>query len=229
MEATQSGNFKSVPLPAQGTYVARCYSIIHIGTIPNIFKGELKGMKEIIYVTWELPKHLAIFDDTKGLQPFVVGEELALSTSDNSNLSKMIGQWRGTKFTPEEQKSFDPSKMIGKTCLISVIHKTKKKFIGQKIDQITNENTMLINNGVMARPKEMECPKNINPYYVWDWEKDGDPFQKDKFLLMPKWLQDKVKTSEEYKKFGPKDQPANSDAGSSSQSTNEKVDESDGW
>lgn len=234
MEATQSGNFKAVPLPAQGTYVARCYSIIHIGTVPNIFKGQLKGTKEIIQVTWELPKLLAVFHDEKGPEPFVVGEELSLSTSENSNLSKLIAQWRGTKLTLEEQKSFDPSVMVGKTCLINIIYKTKKKYVGQKIDQITNENTMLINNGIMARPKEMECPAMLNPKYVWDWEKDGDPFQTEKFGKMPKWLQDKVRESEEYKKFGPKDQPAGSGAAAGSQAPQStapdgKVDDGDGW
>jgi len=233
MEATQSGNFKSVPLPAQGTYVARCYSIIHIGTVPNIFNGQLKGTKEIIHITWELPKLLAVFNDEKGPEPFVVGEEVTLSTSDNSNLSKMIAQWRGTKLSPEEQKSFDPSIMIGKTCLINVVHKTKKKYAGQKLDKITNENSVLVNNGIMSRPKEMECPAMINPKYIWDWDKDGNPFQAEKFALMPKWLQAKVKESEEYKKFGPKDGAANSGSASpqapENSSTDIKVDDGDGW
>lgn len=233
MEATQSGNFKPVALPAQGTYVARCYSIIHIGTVPNIFKGVLKGTKEIIQITWELPKLLAVFNEEKGPQPFAVGEEFALSTSENSNLSKLIAQWRGTKLSNEEMKSFDPSVMVGKTCLINVVYKTKKKYVGQKIDVVTNENTVLANNGIMARPKEMECPPMVNPKYIWDWDKDGNPFQAEKFALMPKWLQEKCKTSEQYKKFGPKDGAVNSGSGTSSSASSSspapKVDDGDGW
>jgi len=236
MEATQSGNFKPVPLPAQGTYVARCYSVIHIGTVPNIFNGKLdpkKPTKEVIQITWELPKLLTVFNETKGLEPFVVGEEISLSTNENSNLYKLIAAWRGTKLTPAEMKSFDPSVMVGKKCLINVVYKTKKKFLGQKIEVITNENTILTNNGIMACPKEMECPAGMNPYYIWDWDKDSNPFAGDKFAKMPKWLQDKCKESEEYKQFGPKDQPASSEQASqpqtSSPAANQKVDDSDGW
>jgi hypothetical protein len=233
MKATESGSFKTVPLPAEGTYVARCYSVIHIGTVPNIYEGKLKGTKETVQVTWELPKLKAVFNEEKGPEPFVVGLELTLSTSENSNLAKLIGQWRGKKFTPEEQKGFDPSIMVGKTCLINVIHSRKKKYVGQQIDEINNGNTVLKFNGIMARPKEMECPDMCNPKYIWDWEKDGNPFQTEKFGLMPRWLQDKVKESEEFKKLGPKDQPASSGSGAlqpgPSSSPAPKVDDGDGW
>lgn len=233
MKATESGNFKTVPLPAEGTYVARCYSVIHIGTVPNIYEGKLKGTKETVQVTWELPTLKALFHDEKGPEPFVVGLELTLSTSENSNLSKLIAQWRGKKLTAEEQKGFDPSIMVGKTCLINVIHNRKKKYVGQTITEINNGNTVLKFNGIMSRPKEMACPDMCNPKYIWDWEVDATPFQAEKFALMPNWLQSKVSESEEFKKFGPKDQPASSGAaaGSKPESTapDGKVDDGDGW
>jgi hypothetical protein len=232
MKATESGNFKPVPLPPQGTYVARCYSIIHIGTVPNIFNGVLKGTKEIIQITWELPTLKAIFNEEKGPEPFVVGQEVNLSTSENSNFAKLIAQWRGKKLNANEQKEFDPSIMLKKTGMVSIIHKTKKKYEGQKLDSITNVNTMLLFNGIMARPKELQCPDNINPYYLWDWDKDGNPFQTEKFALMPEWLQNKVKSSEEYKKYGPKDLPAGSGSAGSRSAESEssgKVDTTGDW
>lgn len=232
MEATQSGNFKAVPLPAAGTYVARCYSVIHVGTVPNIYEGQLKGTKDVVYITWEFPTLKAVFNDEKGLEPFVIGLELTLSTSENSNLSKLVAQWRGKKFTAEEQKGFDPSIMVGKTCLINAIHKAKKKYEGEALTEITNVNTNFKFNGIMARPAEMECPAMLNPSYVWDWDKDGNPFQKEKFLKMPKWLQEKLQGAEEFKKFGAGQIPASSEAGAAPAVSAEpagKTGGDDGW
>lgn len=232
MKATEKGTFKPVKLPEEGTHVARCYSVIHIGTVPNIFNGKLnpeKPLKEVIYITWELPKLKAVFNDEKGPEPFVVGEELNLSTNENSNLSKLIAQWRGKKLSAEEQKSFDPSIMVGKTCLINVIHQRKKKFVNEKIEEITNANTMLINNGIMAKPKEMECPEHINPYYIWDWDKHATPFSKEIFDKMPKWLKERVKESEEYKKYGPIDSGNSEPEPSSTPTGKVGGNDSDGW
>lgn len=203
MKAGQSGNFKAVPLPEPQTTVARCYSVIHIGTVPQIFNNQVKGMIEKMHITWELPRFLADFGKEK-MEPFVVGEELALSTSDNSNLSKLIANWRGKPFTKEEQQAFDPSVMVGKTCMLQFVHARKKKFVGQNITEVTNENTMLILQSVMKRPAEIECPAAMNPPFIWDWEPvvtGKKQFNTTEFEKMPKWLQEKVKGSEEYKKY----------------------------
>lgn len=205
MKAKDGGTFKAVRLPDPQTTVARCYSVIHIGTIPVIINGVQKGESDKIQISWEMPKLLAIFDEDKGPQPFVVGLELSLSTNKESNLSKLISQWRGRPFSAEEQKGFDPSIMIGKKCMIQFLHKRKKKFATQQIAEVTNENTILEFNSIMQLPKEIECPAQINESYVWDWEpimEGKKTFDKEHFEKMPKWLQDKVKTSAEFKKFG---------------------------
>lgn len=214
MRAKEGGNFKAVPLPEPQTTVARCYSVIHIGTIPNVFGGQIKGEVEKMHITWEMPKLLGVFDDDKGPQPFVIGLELTLSTNKESNLAKLISQWRGKPFTMEEQKGFDPSIMIGKKCLISFVHKTKKKYAGQNLTEITNANTVLDFNTIMQLPKEMECPAQINESYVWDWEpivEGRKPFDKAHFEKMPNWIQEKIKTSNEFKRYAAHlftDQPA---------------------
>ena len=107
MQATQSGSFKPVKLPKPQTTVARCYSVIHIGTVPNIYQGKIDQQRpkvEKIQVTWELPLLLAVFNEEKGEQPFVVGQELTLSTGEQSNLYKLIKQWRGSPWTKKEQR-----------------------------------------------------------------------------------------------------------------------------
>jgi hypothetical protein len=204
MKATQGGNFKAVNLPEPQTTVARCVSLIDIGTVENMYKGQSNGKHHRIFLTWELPKLLAVFNDEKGQQPFVVSEELTLSTADNGNLSKLIANWRGRPLTPEEQKEFDPTVMVGKTCLIQFIHKIKPKYSGQNVTVATSENTNMKVGAVMNRPKEMEIPEAINPLFIWDWdevEKNG--FKQEEFDKIPKFLQQKIMSSEEYIRLAP--------------------------
>ncbi len=67
MKATTSGNFKPTKLPEPQTTVARCYSMIDIGTVPNIYEGKVQGQVHRIFITWELPKLKAVFNEEKGV------------------------------------------------------------------------------------------------------------------------------------------------------------------
>jgi len=211
MKAKTSGNFKPVPLPEPQTTVARCYSLIDIGTVPNMYQGTLQGMVHKIFLTWELPKLKAVFSDEKGEEPFVISEEFTLSTKENSNFYKLIGNWRGKPLTPAEQESFDPAIMLGKTAVIQFIHKRKKKFADADIKEVTTENTNMKMQGIMKRSPDMEMPAAINPVLLWDWEvieSGEEPFDKEKWEKIPNFLKSKIQESEEYKKLAPKDSGA---------------------
>jgi len=204
MKATKSGNFNPVPLPEPQTTLARCYSIIDIGTVPNFYQNKLTGHVRKIYITWEFPELLAIFNEEKGEEPFVIGLELTASTSENSNLAKLISQWRNKPLTDTEQEGFDPSIMIGKTAFISFIHKRRPKFEGKDVTKITNENTNLKFNGIMPKPKTIEAPPNRNSYMNWDWDKvavESFEVHKATFEKIPKWLQKKMAESKEFKEY----------------------------
>jgi hypothetical protein len=210
MKATKGGTFKALPLPEPQTVLARCYSMIDLGTQPNLFNGKPDPKRPFarkIYITWEFPTLLAVFNDDKGEEPFVVGKEYTASTGDKSNLGLLISRWRNKPLSPIEQEAFDPATMVGKTGYISFLHKRKKKYLATPIDQlgaITNENTALEFNGIMPKPKDIECPPNRNPYYIWDWdviETEGFEKHKEHFEKMPKWLQRKCSESQEFKKF----------------------------
>lgn len=208
MKAQQGGNFKAVKLPKAGTTVGRCYSIIDIGHIPDTMSKEPGKTVHKIIIGFELPEHKAVFNDEKGPEPFVVSEEVTLSTNEKSNLAKIVAQWRNKPFTAEEIKVFDPTVMVGKTALIQFTIKTKSAWKGKDITEITNENSVLAFAGIMKRPESMEAPAAINPRYVWDWEKitsGEEKFDQEHFDKMPKFIQAKIMTSEEYIRFGPRE------------------------
>lgn len=215
MKPNQASNFKPVALPPQGSTPARCYSIIDIGTVPNIFKGKLNPdypTTKKIFITFEIPAYKAVFVEEKGAQPFAIHVEFSHVYSEKSNLTKFLQAWMNRALTDVEKKTFDiGKKAIGKTCLLSYIHKRKikdNKEVALGTDgKITNENTYLKFNGIMQLPATIQCPPQINPSLVWDWSEveTSKVFDLALFNKIPGFVRAKMMESEEYKKFAPKE------------------------
>ena len=116
--ATNEGGGNYAPLEA-GTYPARCYSMVHIGTIQEEFQGEKKTMNKV-RISWELPTELKEFKQGEGEKPYVLSKEFTLSLHEKSSLRAFLKSWRGKDFTEEEAKSFDVTKLLGVTCMLSL-------------------------------------------------------------------------------------------------------------
>jgi hypothetical protein len=170
------------PIPA-GNYVARCYQMIHIGTVNELVNGETKVMNKV-RVSWELPTEMKVFKEEKGEQPSSISKEFTLSLHEKSNLRKFLAGWRGKDFTEEQAKSFDITVLLGKECMLNIIHKTSKS--GKTYAEI---------NSVSALPKGVKCPKQINPTFILSY----DDFKQELFDVLPDFIKDKMKTSMEYK------------------------------
>lgn len=183
MSITASNNGTNfAPVPA-GTYAARCFSMVHIGTIVEEYNGDSKEQNKV-RISWELPTEKKVFSEEKGEQPYSVSKDFTLSMHEKANLRKFLESWRGKGFTEEEAKSFDITKLLGKPCMLSVIHKTSKQ--GKLYAEISSVSTL---------PKGLECPAQINPTFEFSFEN----FDQAKFDSLPDWLKDKIKTSKEYR------------------------------
>ena len=181
--ATNTGT-NYTPVPA-GSHVARCYSMIQIGTITESFQGKEKTLNKV-RVTWELPNEKKVFKEENGEQPYSISKDFTLSMHEKSNLRKFLEGWRGKAFNEEQAKSFDVTKLLGVPCMLSIIHKTSKD--GNLYAEI---------NSVSGLPKGLICPDQINPSFELSFEN----FDEIKFELLPDWLKDKIKTSMEYRKL----------------------------
>lgn len=185
-KAPENRDFKIMPA---GSHLARCYSIIDLGTQEKVFKQtwEIKDV-HVIRITWEFPTEFAIFDETKGEQPFVLGEEYTLSLADKANLRNVLESWNGRPLTEDELHDwYNLRDLVGKECLIWVIHTKSKDWTKtyaniQTIGQI---------------PKGLLCPIQINKsqYFVLDTEN----FDQAEFELLPEFVQKKIMESKEYK------------------------------
>jgi len=115
------GNFKKVP---PGVYVARCYSLIDMGT--QVTDGQY-GSKEQhkIRIGFEIfgdddaGNPLTIDMDGK-MMPLTISKTYTLSLHEKAGLRKDLAAWRGRDFTDEEAKAFDVSKLMGVYCMLNI-------------------------------------------------------------------------------------------------------------
>ena len=173
------------PIPA-GNYVARCYSMIHIGTVTENVMGTDKQLNKV-RLTFELPTETKVFKEENGEQPHVISKEFTLSMHEKATLRKMLESWRGKGFSEQEAKGFDITVLCGKPCMLNVIHKPSKD--GSKVyAEISSISSM---------PKGLQCPPQVNPDFILSY----DNFNNEAFEKLPDFIKDKIKSSAEYKKL----------------------------
>lgn len=184
INATNQGTKREL-LPA-GNYIARCYSMIHIGTVEEDILGEKKLLNKC-RITWELPTEMRVFSEDKGEQPIVISKEYTLSMHEKATLRRDLESWRGKSFTEEQAKQFDITKLLGVPCMLNIIHKTTKQ-----------GSTFAVISNISSVPKGFVCPEQINPTFEWNFEDKYDEFALNSF---PDFIKDKIKSSDEYKKL----------------------------
>ena len=115
------GNFKKVP---PGVYVARCFSLVDIGT--QITDGQY-GSKEQhkIRIAFEIfgedDNGNSLTIDVDGTEmPLTISKTYTLSLHEKAGLRKDLAAWRGRDFTDEEAKAFDVSKLINAYCMLNI-------------------------------------------------------------------------------------------------------------
>ena len=191
MKASDTGGttFEQV---APGTYPARCYKLIDLGTQLSEYQGESKRRHQII-IGWELPTELMTSGEYEG-QPFTASKFYTLSLSEKSTLRPHLVNWRGRDFTPEELAGFELKKLLNKTCLLSIVHDDKGR---AKV------------GGVMALPKGMQVPDPVNePVY---FSLDPDEFSQEVFDSFSDKMKALIVGADEYKARGKARAPVTTD------------------
>lgn len=179
--AKNQSNGDYAPVPA-GTYVARCYSMIQLGTHEEEYMGQKKELNKV-RITWELPTELKVFKEGEEEKPYSISKEFTLSMYEKANLRKFLEGWRGKGFTDDEAEAFDITVLLGKVCMVSIIHKTSKN--GKVYADISSVTTI---------PKGLNVPPQINDSFEFSFE----DFDEVKLEKLPDWLKEKITTSQEY-------------------------------
>lgn len=166
-----------------GTYPARLYSVIHIGTIPFEWQGETKNIDKV-RLTFELPTETKVFKEENGEQPYVLSCEFTLSTHEKSNLRKFLEGWQGKRMTDMEAINTDLEEWVGKEGMANVVHSEAK-----------NGNVYANITAMGQLPKGMKCPPAVNEPFILNYNDKWDP---EKFATLPEFLKEKMRTSAEY-------------------------------
>lgn len=183
--ATSNGSTSFEPI-AIGNYPARCFSMVHIGTVEETILGVQKKLNKV-RITWELPTELKVFKEEKGEQSQVISKEFTLSMHEKATLRSFLKNWRGKDFTDEEAKAFDIEKLIGVPCMLNITHKNKKDGSGVYAEI----------GSISSMPKGFACPDAINEKFVFTYEN----FDSEKFNNLPEFLRNKMIHSDEYKQI----------------------------
>lgn len=167
----EGGDFEQAP---SGTHVAICFRVIDLGTQHGEYEGK-ETIRSQVLVSWELPGELMA--DGK---PFSVSRFYTNSLSEKANLRKDLAGWRGRDFTDQELQKFDLATILGKPCLVSVIHDKKGK---ARI------------NAVLALPKGTTVPKPVNLlqcFFLDEWDASV-------WADLPKGIKGIIEKSDEYR------------------------------
>jgi hypothetical protein len=178
-ENNGGGNFERELIPA-GIQVARCYSMIEIGTVAETWEGQSKLSKKV-RLTFELPNEMRVFKPENGEQPMSISKTFTLSMHEKAGLRKFLESWRGKTFTEEEAKRFDVSKLLGAAGILIITHSEKDGKTYANISSVAPTNGMPI--------KDQINPSKILSYDAFDW---------DIYNELPKFIQDQIASTPEY-------------------------------
>jgi hypothetical protein len=183
--------------PKPGAFPARCVQIIDLGTHRETFaKSRKEKLIRKVRIGWELPTQKATFDEEKGEESFVIGQDYTQSLGERANLRIMLESWRGRAFTADELQGFDLKVLLGKACFLNIIHK-KSETTKREYAQVTS---------VMKLPEGVTCPKATMPKVIYDI----DQGETGSFSQLSEYLQNRIKESEEWRDHPVETKPATS-------------------
>lgn len=184
MIITDTFSGKDFKIAPAGNHLARLYSIIDIGHQETVWKGETKIMHKVVF-TWELHgednegQPLAT-DDGK---PLIVSKRYTVSLGEQSTLRKDLESWSGKKMTDEDRKGFDLKTLLGKFCMLSVVHSDDGKYAN--VGSINSVPTAIRN----------AIPEGINaPIHFWLNE-----YTQAQYDALPKYYREKITESSEWR------------------------------
>lgn len=155
------GNY--TPPPA-GMHIARCYTLIDLGTQKKSYQGKETGEGRKVRASFELLGEDRMEDGS----PFTISKSWFLSLHEKASMRKDLESWRGRPFSREEELGFDVSKLVGAYCLLNIVQEQGED--GKDYTKISAINPLI---------KGMHKPAPVNPDFIFDLDApDMEAFEK---------------------------------------------------
>jgi len=158
-----------------GMFPARLIRITQMGFCETPW-----GRKHQVEFTWELSETLMEGDDPR---PFVISKIMSESWYSKAPLYKLLKGWRGRDYTKEEKEAFDYNNLLGKCCLLHVVHEDKKEGDGKRA----------VAEAAMQMPQGQTMGEPVNDSYFWT----VDNWNQEIYETFPEWKRDKIAGSTE--------------------------------
>lgn len=198
---SEGGDFKLVP---PGLHLARCYRIVDLGTQQIEYMGETKFQRKIS-IGWELHGCDEEGNDmvTPKGDPLAIFKNYTLSWNEKANLRVDLQNWRNKPFSEEEMRRFDISTVLGKWCMVTVIHRP-----GKKDKSFANVSTI---SPVPIFIKNAGLPNPVNAIQLFRLAEPDMAL----FETFGKGLKEKIMSSPEWKATQTRIAPKKADSGPS--------------
>lgn len=174
-------NDTNFEIPPAGTFMAVCYRVIDLGTQDGSWQGKPKKQHKIL-ISWEMPD-----EKMSDGRPFTISSRYTWSMSEKAALRKDLESWRGKPFGDADfgEDGFAIKNIIGKPCLLTVVHTTK------------NGKTYANIKGIAGLMKGMTAPERIENETVFLGLNEDD-WKRDVFYKLSDNIQNTIKSSPEY-------------------------------
>jgi hypothetical protein len=170
-----------------GSHIAICYAVIDLGTQRHVFQDK-ESMSRDVRICWELPgeKMVGKYDPEAKGKPFMVSITVKQSLHPKSRLRPILEGWRGRKFTKEEEQGFDPHKLVGLPCRVTLVED----------GDFINVTSVAPLGKDDAKAMKANKLKQTNPSVYFSL--DPDEFNQDVFNELSQKTQEKIANSPEY-------------------------------
>lgn len=171
-----------------GSYTARIYSIIDLGTQENTFDPD-KPAKRVFRFSFETPTKTHVWDEEKGPQPFALHKEVnfSLSEPDHTMMSSLSKIFKATKGTLGKGENI--FNLLGE--VLSIQTETKKTQKGASFSKIIGFSP--VSSDIDVSDKKFAPVNEPHTLYL-----DREWFVHADFNKLPKFLKEKIEASPEY-------------------------------
>lgn len=171
---------KQFAIHPAGVVAARATRIIDLGHQRTEYKGEVKDSHKIL-IQWESEQLME--DGEHAGKPFLISQRYTASLSEKAVLRKDLESWRGRKFTPAELERFDLKTVLGKPCMLNIVHNE------------TGGKTYANISSIMPLPASMTAPKAVGDLIFFSFE----DFDSATFAKLSENLQKTISEAKEFK------------------------------
>lgn len=175
MKFAEGGEKRARTLVPEGTHLAICNQVVDIGVQPGT--GAFKPSRKVV-LRFEVPSERINYrrDDQDMEGPLVINRKDTASMNEKANLRKFVEGMLGKKFKAGEASQFDVTTLLGKACLITVVHATQ------------GENTYANIQSASPLLKGMKADKAERPLLAYDTD-NPDPAV---LAQLAPWLRDAI-------------------------------------